>query len=137
MDAGTTDAASLEGRHLTTWTVLPGGRQIRLGFVAADGKPHGLILSVDVLSGLLMTLPRMLQSALDAQFPDRSLRMVQRLAAWRLEAAENNADVILQLATADGFEVAFALNRNDADALGAALVAVPTDDNRSLMRKPN
>jgi hypothetical protein len=29
-----------------------------------------------------MTLPRMLQAALDARFPDGSLRFVQRLGTW-------------------------------------------------------
>ena len=36
----------------------------------------------------MMTLPRMLQSALDEQFPDGSLRIVQRLGKWALEQQE-------------------------------------------------
>jgi hypothetical protein len=36
----------------------------------------------------MMTLPRMLQSALDERFPGGSLRIVQPLAKWQLEQQE-------------------------------------------------
>jgi hypothetical protein len=58
-------AAPIEGDKLKSWAVLPGGNQISLDFVAIDGETHRIVLPVDALSGLMMTLPRMLQSALD------------------------------------------------------------------------
>ena len=81
-------AAPIQGEKLTAWRVLPGGTRISLDFVAADGDNHRIVLPVDTLSGLMMTLPRMLQSALDEQFPDGSLRIVQRLGKWALEQQE-------------------------------------------------
>ena len=70
-------------QQLTTWAVLPGGEQICLDFTANDGDTHRIVLPFDALTGLLMTLPRMLQTALDERFPDGSLRVVQPLGAWR------------------------------------------------------
>ena len=48
--------------------------------------------------------------------------MVYELGAWCIERA-NEATLILNLATSDGFEVAFAVSAPQADHLGAALRA--------------
>ncbi len=128
---------AIEGRRLTAWSVLPGGTRIQLDFTDCDGMPHHIVLPFDALTGLLMTLPRMLQTALDIRFADGSLRFVQPLGCWRLERAENGARLILQLGTRDGFEVAFALEGHDANALGAALRAVPDGTNQPAMRRPH
>jgi hypothetical protein len=102
---------------------MPGGKDIRLDLSTADGKPGSIVFSFDTLSGLLMTLPRMLQAALDARCSDGSLRVAQVLGGWRIEQARGDPNLILKLSTQDGFEVVFALNGSDADSLGAALVA--------------
>jgi hypothetical protein len=128
-------AVPIEGEKLTTWRVLPGGTQICLDFVAIDGGTHRIVLPFDVLSGLMMTLPRMLQSALDERFPDGSLRVVQRLGKWQLEQQEVEDGLILKLGTQDGFEVAFALNGEHAGSLGAALLEAPCET--TLVRRPN
>jgi hypothetical protein len=127
--------APIEGEKLTTWRVLPGGTQICLDFVAIDGGTHRIVLPFDVLSGLMMTLPQMLQTALDERFPDGSLRVVQRLGKWQLEQQAVDDGLILKLGTTDGFEVAFALNGEHADTLGAALLEVPRET--TLVRRPN
>jgi len=84
-----------------------------------------------------MTLPRMLQSALDERFPDGTLRVVHPLGVWRLEQAEGNQGLILKLGTSDGFEVAFAVPDEDAGSLGNALLSTPNETTKSLTRKPN
>lgn len=137
MDLAPNDGSPIEGQQLTSWAVLPGGTQCRLDFVAADGRMHRIVLPFDTLSGLLMTLPRMLQSALDARFADGSLRLVQRLGAWHIEHMEGAEGVILKLGTKDGFEVAFALNNEHAGSLGAALLDSPQDNNPPEMRRPH
>lgn len=137
MDVTSHDARPIEGRQLTAWAVLPGGTRIRLDFAGSDGTIHRIVLPFDALTGLLMTLPRMLQTALDTRFADGSLRFVQRLGRWALEQAESDAGLILKLGTSDGFEVAFALNGQDADSLGAALLAAPDDTNEPNMRRPH
>jgi hypothetical protein len=127
----------IKGEKLTTWRVLPGGTQICLDFVAADGGVHRIVLPVDTLSGLMMTLPRMLQSALDQRFPDGSFRVVQWLEKWRLERQTSGEGLILMLGTSDGFEVAFALNHQHAGSLGAALLETECDEETRMMRRLN
>jgi hypothetical protein len=137
MDFVSEQVRPIEGRQLTTWTVMPGGTRIRLEFAANDGTIHRIVLPFDALTGLLMTLPRMLQTALDARFADGSLRFVQRLGRWALEQAESDAGLILKLGTRNGFEVAFALNGEDAGSLGTALLAAPNDTNQLKIRRPH
>jgi hypothetical protein len=127
----------IHGEKLTTWSVQPGGTQISLDFIGADGGTHRIVLPVDALSGLMMTLPRMLQSALDERFPGGSLRVVQRLGKWQLEQQEVDDGLILKLGTMDGFEVAFALNEEHAGSLGAALLETPRETEPLLARRPN
>ena len=130
------DAPPLEGRQLTDWSVLPGGTQVRLDFIATDGRTHRIVLAFDALAGLLMTLPRMLQSALDSQFADGSMRVVQHLSVWRIEQIEGSAGLILRFGTPDGFE-AFALNGADATSLGATLLAAPDSVSPDSTRRPH
>ena len=127
----------IEGQTLTSWAVVPGGEQVCLGFAASGGETHQILLPFDALTGLLMTLPRMLQSALDERFPDGTLRVVHPLGVWRLEQAEGNQGLILKLGTSDGFEVAFAVPDEDAGSLGNALLSTPNETTKSLTRKPN
>ena len=137
MDLAPNDGLPIDGQQLTTWAVLPGGTQIRLDFAAADGRTHCIVLPFDALSGLLMTLPRMLQSALDARFADSSLRVVQRLGAWRLEQLAGDDGLLLKLGTTDGFEVGFVLSDEHAGSLGAALLATPDATNPTSIGRPH
>lgn len=136
MDATAQSARPIEGEVLTAWAVLTGGTHVGMDFIDASGTRHRIVLPLNALGSLLMTLPRMLQAALDARFADGSLRFVQRLGSWRVEQAAANAGLILRLGTNDGFEVAFSLNGDDADALGAALSAAPGNEPTN-MRRPN
>jgi hypothetical protein len=137
MDVAANDALPIEGHELNFWAVLPGGQQICLGFIDANGRTHRIVLPFDALTGLLMTLPRMLQSALDERFPDGSLRVVHPLGPWLLEAAAGDNGLILKLGTPDAFEVAFSVRDEDAGPLGAALLGSPNGVNSNLMRKPH
>jgi len=127
----------IEGQKLTTWAVLPGGHQVCLGFAADGGETHRIVLPFEALTGLLMTLPRMLQSALNERFPDNTLRVVHPLGEWRLEQAEGDNGLILKLGTPDGFEVAFAVPGEDADSLGTALLTTAVPTTSTLTRRPN
>ena len=114
-------AQPIDRQQLTTWQIMSGGQDIRLDPPSVDGKASSMVFSFDALSSLLMTLPRMLQAALDARCSDGSLRVAQILGSWRLEQAQGNLSLLLKLRTRDGFEIAFALNGEDADALGTTL----------------
>src|ERR1700722_18283998 len=124
---------TIEGQALATWAILPGGEQVCLSFTASNGETYRIILPFLALTGLLMTLPRILQTALDERFPDSTLRVVHPLGAWRLEQSEGDNGLILKLGTHDGFEVAFAVPDKDACSLGAALLQT----NPTLTRRPN
>ena len=118
-----TAAASppLAAQSLTSWAVLPGGNEICLSFAASAGENHRIVLPLDALTALLMTMPRMLQAAIEERFPGVGCRVVYPLDLWRLEQAEGGQGFILRLATPDGFEVAFAVREENASALGTAL----------------
>jgi hypothetical protein len=127
----------IAGQKLTTWAVLPGGEQVCLSFAAPNGETHRIVLPFDALTGLLMTLPRILQTALDERFHDSTLRVVHPLGAWQLELAEGDNGLILKLGTHDGFEAAFAVPDEDACSLGAALLT-PADEATFIQtRRPN
>jgi hypothetical protein len=64
-----------------------------------------MVFSFDALSSLLMTLPRMLQAALDSRCSDGSLRLAQVLGSWRLEQAQGCPSLILKLSTRDGLKL--------------------------------
>jgi hypothetical protein len=127
------ECVPITGEKLTAWSVLPGGTEIALDFVAGNGGKHRIVLPVNSLSGLMMTLPRMLQSALDK----RLFRFVQWLAKWQVEQQRSGDGLILRLGTQDGFEVAFALNDEHAGSLGAALLRTPRDTDATLVRRLN
>jgi hypothetical protein len=95
---------------LTTCQVAPDGQYVRLNFADALGRPAALRLTSACIQQLIMTLPHLLSKALQAEHGDRSMRAVFPLSEWRLEAAARSQDIIITMATADGFEVAFSLS---------------------------
>jgi hypothetical protein len=137
MDVASTDAQPILAQQLTSWNVLPGGTEICLDLTLTDGKTHAVVLPFDALSGLMMTLPRILQSALNERFGDGSMRVVQPLGIWNIELHEPDGSLIVKLGTTDGFEVAFALNAERADALGNALLDARQSIIPPLERRPN
>jgi hypothetical protein len=137
MDVAPTDARPILGQQLTGWNVLPGGTQICLDLTLTDGRTHAVVLPFDALSGLMMTLPRMLQSALNERFGDGSMRVVQPLGIWNIELHEPDRSLLVKLGTTDGFEVAFALSAEHADALGTALLDARQTITPPLTRRPN
>lgn len=112
---------AVEGARLTTWAVTPDGARVRLDFEDEAGRPCAIALPIDVLSALMMTIPRMLRQALATRFADGSMRMIHELGDWRVERAVGTDASILSLATPDGFEVTFAVATPQADRLGTTL----------------
>ncbi len=104
--------------------------------MASGGQTFRIALPIEVLNGLLMTLPSMLQSALNERFPDGTLRIVHPLGDWRLEQCEGDGGLILRLATGDGFDVAFTVPEQDAGSPGKALLAT-SRQTLPLTRRPN
>jgi len=137
MDGSVDTVPCIEGEKFTTWSVLPGGHHVSLDFAANGGATHRIVPPIEALTGLLMTLPRMLRSALNERFPDGSLRLVHPLGDRRLEQAEGDTGLILNLGTPDGFEVVFTVRDADAGSLGSALLGSMAEATATLMRRPN
>jgi hypothetical protein len=129
------DHVAIKGERLTTWAVTQDGERVRLSFEDEAGRPCAISLPVSLLSGLMMTIPRMLRQALNARFKDNSLRMTHELGDWRVERAAGADASILSLATADGFEVTFAVAASQAEGLGKTLrqAADPATPGRALL----
>ncbi len=125
----------IKGQRLTAWSITPDAEHVQLGLVDDAGRPCAVLLPITVLSGLMMTIPRMLQDALRAKFSDGSLRMIHELGDWRVERAAGTDASILSLATPDGFEVAFAVATPQADKLGKTLrhSATPSAEEISVL----
>jgi len=112
---------AIKGERLTTWTVAAEGERVLLGFEDDAGQHCAISLPIEVLSALMMTIPRMLREALAARLDGGALRMIHPLGDWRVERAMGADASLLSLATPDGFEVTFALATPEADRLGEML----------------
>jgi hypothetical protein len=72
-----------------------------------------------------MTLPGLIDRALQTRFGDQNLRHAYPLASWALEQSSDPTEVMITLRTEDGFSVCFSIPRQQQGALGEALVAQP------------
>ncbi len=71
---------------------------------------------------LIMTLPTLMQKALQLRYGDQSLRYAYPLASWTVEQSIDQAQRMVTLQTADGFSVCFAVPREQQDELAEALM---------------
>ncbi len=113
----------IDSQALTLCEVAPDGDAISLGFVDTVGNPATIRLSIDQAGALLMTLPGLIDRALQTRFGDQSLRYAYPLASWVVEQSSDLAQGIVTLRTVDGFSVCFSIPRQQRIELGEALVA--------------
>ena len=113
----------IDSQALTTCEVAPDGEAISLGFVDTTGNPATIRLSIDQAGALLMTLPGLIDRALQKRFADQSLRYAYPLVSWVVEQSSDLAHGIVTLRTVDGFSVCFSMPRQQRIELGEALVA--------------
>lgn len=111
---------------LTTCEVAADGGAISLGFVDSTGNPATIRLSLNQVGALAMTLPGLIDRALQARFGDQSLRYAYPLASWLVEQSSDPTQTMVTLWTVDGFSVCFSIPRQQQSELGAALAAPPT-----------
>jgi hypothetical protein len=105
--------------------VAPDGGAISLGFVDVTGNPATIRLSLNQVGALAMTLPGLIDKALQTRFGDQSLRYAYPLESWLVEQSSDPTQSMMTLRTADGFSVCFSLPRQQQNELGEALVAQP------------
>jgi hypothetical protein len=113
----------IDTQALTTCEVAADGGAISLGFVDSTGKPATIRLSLNQVGALAMTLPGLIDKALQTRFGDQSLRYAYPLASWLVEQSSDPAQSMITLRTEDGFSVCFSIPRQQQSELGQALVA--------------
>jgi hypothetical protein len=87
------------------------------------GKPATIRLSLNQIGALVMTLPGLVEKALQIRFGDQSLRYTYPLASWVVEQATDPTQGMMTLRTTDGFSVCFSIPRDQQNELGEALAA--------------
>lgn len=112
----------IDAQALMTCGVADDGDAISLGFVDAAGNPATIRLSLKHVGVLVMTLPTLLQKALQTRYGDESLRYVYPLASWAVEQSTDPTQRMVTLQTADGFSICFAVPRDQQSELGEALM---------------
>ena len=120
----------ISAQALTSCEVASDGGAISLGFVDSAGNPATITLSLKQVGALVMTLPRLLDHALQTRYGDQSLRYAYPLASWVVEQSTDAAQRIVTLQTEDGFSVCFSVPREQQSPLGEALMAQPRSNAR-------
>jgi hypothetical protein len=115
----------IDTQALTTCEVAADGGAISLGFVDATGNPATIRLSLNQVGALAMTLPGLIDKALQTRFGDQNLRYAYPLASWLVEQSSDPTQSMVTLRTEDGFSVCFSIPRQQQSELGEALVAQP------------
>ena len=115
----------IDTQALTTCEVAADGGAISLGFVDSGGRPATIRLSLNEVGALAMTLPGLIDKALQTRFGDQSLRYAYPLASWTVEQSSDPTQGMVTLRTVDGFSVCFSIPVEQQSELGAALVAQP------------
>ena len=113
----------IETQALTTCEIAADGGAISLGFVDSTGNPATIRLSINQVGALAMTLPGLIDKALQTRFGDQSLRYAYPLASWAIEQSTDPTQGMVTLRTTDGFSVCFSIPRQQQSELGEALVA--------------
>jgi hypothetical protein len=115
----------IETQALTSCEVASDGNIISLGFVDAEGQPATIRLSLNQVGALAMTLPGLIDKALQVRFRDESLRYAYPLESWVIEQSTDPRHGMMTLTTSDGFSVCFSIPREQQSELGEALVSQP------------
>ena len=112
------DRKTVQVKSLTTYKVDPNGVQVEINGRDARRELVSLVMPTASLMQLLMTLPKMLEEALQMRSDDELKRVVYPLDHWRMEQGERGPggerQYILTVGTDGGFKVSFAAA---ADAL--------------------
>src|SRR6202042_2230094 len=122
----------IDTQALTSCEVAADGGAISLGFVDATGNPATIRLSLNQVGALAMTLPGLIDKALQTRFGDQNLRYAYPLASWLVEQSTDPTQSMVTLRTEDGFSVCFSIPREQQSELGEALVAAPATEAKLL-----
>jgi len=118
----------IKATALTTYDIAPDGERVRIRVNDEVGEESALVLPTESVGELMMTLPKMLQSAIQRQHRDPTLRLVHEVGHYSVERIAGADKCILTLQTPDGFEVSFAFL--DADLADLAQTVTTEPENR-------
>jgi hypothetical protein len=119
----------IDVKELTTYRISEDGETVAVRLKDGAGIETSLSFPVAALGNLVMTLPGVIEAALQRQFRDAAFRYAYPVGSWSVEEAADPGAVIVTLRTVDGFGVSFSMGRGNAEKLGysmAGWVAKPS-----------
>jgi hypothetical protein len=125
---------------LVAYDVDPQGMYVRMRIYDESGTPATLVFPIQCLTQLMMTLPKMISTALQNRHGDNTLRLVHALDQFTIESGEVGGNgehkLILTLGTSDGFSVSFSATQESFGTLGGAIAndVEPIERPRELSR---
>jgi hypothetical protein len=123
----------IESQSLTTCEVAPDGNTIVLGFADPGGAPVRIRLPLSQIGALAMTLPGLINKALQSRYGDQTLRYAYPLASCTVERSAEPDTGMMTLSTTDGFSVCFAMEREIQQTLAEALASESASEPSALM----
>jgi hypothetical protein len=123
----------IESQSLTTCEVAPDGNTIVLGFADPGGTPVRIRLPLSQIGALAMTLPGLINKALQSRYGDHTLRYAYPLASCTVERSAEPDTGMMTLSTTDGFSVCFAMEREIQQTLAEALTSESTSEPSVVM----
>jgi hypothetical protein len=123
MRHGTEEASTVKNDvevfRLINFETATDGTAVRLLVEDIAGRTIGIVLTIETLSALLMTLPRMASDAVKRAHNDSAMRITYPATNFQIELSEGNVR-ILTIGTPDGFTVSISLTEEFSQDLGEA-----------------
>lgn len=111
-------------KELTTYKISEDGQSVTLKMLDELGAEAALSFGIGELGNLVMTLPGLIETALQRQLRDGSFRFAYPVGSWAIEESTDPSSLIVTLRTKDGFGVSFSMPRGNAMRLAHSLSEV-------------
>lgn len=111
----------IDVKELTTYRISEDGESVVLRVRDETGAETQLSFPIEQLGNLVMTLPGVIEAALQRQYGDTSFRYAYPVGSWSVEGTVDPGGVIVTLRTTDGFGVSFSMGRGNAEKLGHSM----------------
>lgn len=111
-------------KELTSYKISEDGQSVTLKMLDEVGTESALSFGIGELGNLVMTLPGLIETALQRQLRDGSFRFAYPVGSWAIEESTDPSSLIVTLRTKDGFGVSFSMPRGNAMKLAHSLSEV-------------
>lgn len=109
-------------RALTTYRIDEDGESVVLRLLDETGVERSLRFKIDDLGNLLMTLPGLIEAALQRRHGDAAFRFAYPIGSWSVEEAAEPSSLIVTLRTRDGFGVSFSMGQGYGRSIAAGVL---------------